>query len=120
MSQTLQQKLRESEQRNGELRQQLAASLEAQQVLRAENEALRRQLQALPSAQQPSSGALSSFIVAEGQGGPDAAAARYDYQALVEATKAQQASTNLGHRPAVGYGTPRFGHQLRVVVHGAG
>jgi transposase len=87
MSKTLQQQLRESEERNGELRQQLAASLEAQQVLHAENEALRLQLQTLPSAQQPSSGTPSSFTEAQGQVDPDEAAALHDYQALVDATQ---------------------------------
>ena len=84
---TLPQQLRDSEARQDELRRELASSLAAQETLRAENEALRRQLQALQTIPQPLHAECPSPTEAASTLAGELAAVRQDYEALVNATQ---------------------------------
>ena len=84
---TLRQQLRESEAGNEELRRELASCLAGQQALRTENEALHLQLRTLQAALQLLSTDTSSSTASVHQVAGELAAARHDYQALVDATQ---------------------------------
>ena len=86
-SRTLKKQLRDSEDRNDELRQQLASYLAGQQALRDENEALHLQLRTLQATLQPLSTDSTSSTASVSQVAGELAAARHDYQALVDATQ---------------------------------